>query len=105
MREVAKRAGVSAGALYQWFAGKDEIYAELYTTRLNEGTAAMNSLPAEMSLEDMLRSMFAWVQRTWNDLGRWQIDFSEISREREGSETLDALAAGGVDGLQQYGVR
>ncbi|MEM9201978.1 MAG: TetR/AcrR family transcriptional regulator [Actinomycetota bacterium] len=92
MREVARRAGVSAGALYQWFAGKDEIYAELYTTRLNEGTAALETLPADLSLEDLMASMFRWVRRTWTDLGRWQVEFSEISRTRDTSDALVALA-------------
>ena len=91
MREVARRAGVSAGALYQWFAGKDEIYAELYTTRLNQGVAAMEILPSDITLEELLTSMFRWVRRTWADLGRWQLEFAEISRTRDGSDALTAL--------------
>ncbi len=91
MREVARRAGVSAGALYQWFAGKDEIYAELYTTRLNQGVAAMETLPSDITLEELLASMFRWVRRTWTDLGRWQLEFAEISRTRDGSDALTAL--------------
>ena len=91
MREVARRAGVSAGALYQWFAGKDEIYAELYTTRLNEGTAALETLPVDTSLEALLTSAFRWVRTTWTDLGRWQLEFAEISRTRETSDALTTL--------------
>ncbi|MEM9464386.1 MAG: TetR/AcrR family transcriptional regulator [Actinomycetota bacterium] len=91
MREVARRAGVSAGALYQWFAGKDEIYAELYTTRLNQGVAAFETLPGNITLEQLLVSMFRWVRQTWTDLGRWQLEFAEISRTREASDALAAL--------------
>jgi AcrR family transcriptional regulator len=91
MREVARRAGVSAGALYQWFAGKDEIYAELYTTRLNQGIASLETLPKELTLEELLTSMFYWVRRTWADLGRWQIEFAEVSRTRDPSEATTTL--------------
>ena len=92
MREVARRAGVSAGALYQWFAGKDEIYAELYTTRLNQGVAALETIPNDIGLDDLLKSMFDWVRHTWTDLGRWQLEFAEISRTREVSDTVTALS-------------
>ena len=91
MREVARRAGVSAGALYQWFAGKDEIYAELYTTRLNQGAAAFDTLPSNITLEELLVSMFRWVRQTWTDLGRWQLEFAEISRTRDESDAVTAL--------------
>ncbi len=92
MREIASRAGVSAGALYQWFAGKDEIYAELYRTRLDDGAAAMERIDPDMGAEALLMSMFVWVRRTWTDLGRWQLEFAEISRAREGSDALTKLA-------------
>ena len=92
MREVARRAGVSAGALYQWFAGKDEIYAELYTTRLNQGAAALETLPSDVTLEQLLTSMLHWVRQTWTDLGRWQLEFAEISRTRETSDAVTALS-------------
>ena len=92
MREVARRAGVSAGALYQWFAGKDEIYAELYTTRLNQGAASFETLPADRTLEQLMTSMFRWVRSTWTDLGRWQLEFAEISRTRETSDAVTALS-------------
>ena len=91
MREVARRAGVSAGALYQWFAGKDEIYAELYTTRLNEGSAALETLPNDVSFEELMSKAFHWVRQTWSDLGRWQLEFAEISRTRDDSDALEAL--------------
>lgn len=92
MREVARRAGVSAGALYQWFAGKDEIYAELYTTRLTQGAASLAALPDDITLEALLGSVLRWIRRTWRDIGRWQLEFTEISRTRRDSDALKALA-------------
>lgn len=91
MREVARRAGVSAGALYQWFEGKDEIYAELFTARLNDGVDSFNSLPAGLDFEDLLVSMMRWVDNTWKTLGRWQLDYAEIARTRDDGPVRRAL--------------
>ncbi len=93
MRAVASRAGVSAGALYQWFAGKDEIYAELYVVRLQAGIDELESAAPDVTLEELLLGMFRWVGGTWRELGRWQLEFAEISRGREDSESLRTLAA------------
>lgn len=92
MREVAARAGVSAGATYQWFSGKDEIYAELYSDRLAAGVEALEATPPDIGLEDLLIGTFAWVASTWRVLGRWQLEFAEISRDREPSDAVAKLA-------------
>ena len=68
MREVAARTGVSAGALYQWFDGKEEIYAELFTARLNRGIAQFDAMPDDLPFDDVLASMLRWVQTTWTTL-------------------------------------
>ena len=92
MREVAARTGVSAGALYQWFDGKDEIYAELFTARLNRGIAQFDAMPDDLPFDDVLASMLRWVQTTWITLGRWQLDYSEIARGREPGPARSALS-------------
>ena len=91
MREVAARAGVSAGATYQWFSGKDEIYAELLTARFVAGTEGLRATPADMTLEELLFGTFRWVGKTWNDLGRWQLEFAEISRTRDDVAYVETL--------------
>lgn len=108
MREVAARAGVSAGATYQWFSGKAEIYAELYDARLRAGIAAIDALPSDMALGDLLLETFRWVARTWTDLGRWQLEFAEISRHGEQlaavtslAESHAALLARGLDRIRE----
>ena len=55
---------VSAGALYQWFDGKDEIYAELFTARINRGIAQFDAMPDDLPFDDVLASMLRWVQTT-----------------------------------------
>ena len=71
MREVAARTGVSAGALYQWFDGKDEIYAELFTDRINRGIMQFEAMPVDLPFDDILGSMLRRVRTTWTTLGRW----------------------------------
>ena len=92
MREVAARTGVSAGALYQWFEGKDEIYAELFTARLNRGIAQFEAMPDDLAFDDILASMLRWVRTTWTTLGRWQLDYLEIARGREPGPARSALS-------------
>ena len=92
MREVAARTGVSAGALYQWFEGKDEICAELFTARLNRGIAQFEAMPDDLAFDDILASMLRWVRTTWTTLGRWQLDYSEIARGREPGPARSALS-------------
>lgn len=105
MREVARRAGVSAGALYQWFEGKDEIYAELFTTRLNDGIDSFNDLPADLDVEGLLVSMMRWVNNTWKNLGRWQLDYAEIARTRDHGPVRRALAEAHAELLRVGEVR
>ncbi|MEC7404699.1 MAG: TetR/AcrR family transcriptional regulator [Actinomycetota bacterium] len=92
MREVAARTGVSAGALYQWFEGKDEIYAKLFTARLNRGIAQFEAMPDDLAFDDILASMLRWVRTTWTTLGRWQLDYLEIARGREPGPARSALS-------------
>ena len=92
MREVAARTGVGAGALYQWFEGKDEICAELFTARLNRGIAQFEAMPDDLAFDDILASMLRWVRTTWTTLGRWQLDYSEIARGREPGPARSALS-------------
>ena len=92
MREVAARTGVSARALYQWFEGKDEICAELFTARLNRGIAQFEAMPDDLAFDDILASMLRWVRTTWTTLGRWQLDYSEIARGREPGPARSALS-------------
>ena len=79
MREVAARAGVSAGATYQWFKGKDEILCQLYVDRLEIGLARIEALPPGMGLEELIHQIFVWHRPLWRDLGAWAIDFVDAT--------------------------
>jgi len=95
MREVAARAGVSAGATYQWFQGKDEIFAEIYTERLELGLVTIETRPFGMPFEDLVHQIFVWHQPLYRDLGCWATDFINApTTDREAphvAHLLDAL--------------
>jgi len=77
MREIASRAGVSAGATYKWFTGKDEIFAELYTERLEDGRHQLQDRRGTLELAPLLHLIFKWVRPAWRDLGRWSLEYKD----------------------------
>ena len=86
MREVARRAGVSVGATYQWFSGKDEIFAELYIARLETGITELDEIDPTIELGPLLEAMFQWHRPLWRELGRWGLDYVDAIAENPGSE-------------------
>ena len=54
---IAERAGVGIGSLYEYFPGKDAIFAELKRRRAKEHFALLTSEPREKGLPEMLRHL------------------------------------------------
>ena len=69
MREVADRAGVSAGAVYQWFAGKAEILAVLHNDRFAQELERMTKLPADIGFEATVGEVIKGMATIWSDTG------------------------------------
>ena len=69
MREVADRAGVSAGAVYQWFSGKAEILAVLHNQRFDEELERMTALPDSLDFTSMVREVLTGMATIWSDTG------------------------------------
>ena len=76
IRDVAARSGVSAGAVYQWFSGKDEIFAVLYASRLNGIVEVIYHQPDEIGLNELTANLFSHVSALWAGLGRYELDFT-----------------------------
>jgi AcrR family transcriptional regulator len=97
MRDVATRAGISAGAIYLYFAGKHEIFAALYTERLAAEREALAAL-ADADLDVVARHLVESFAEIYSRVGRHQLAWAA-----EGipptptvvalSETFRALAA------------
>ncbi len=79
MREVARGAGVSPGAIYQWFDGKDEIFAELFRAELWAGVDRLSEVPDDISLHQFMRATLDWVIELWRKLGRYLLDFTDMA--------------------------
>lgn len=75
IREVATRAGVSAGAVYQWFSGKGEIWARLQTARFERDTADVFTWAADLSPEELVRRSISVIADNHTQIGRHRFDF------------------------------
>ena len=93
IRAIASRVGVSTGAVYQWFSGKDEIFGALYDRELRAGLELVESIPDDLGLDETVRSMMDWVVGLHERYGRYELEFLEAGRDRDGSETAPAMDA------------
>lgn len=91
IRAIAARAGVSTGAVYQWFSGKDEIFGELYNREIHHGLELIDRVPADVGLETTVRMMMDWVVNLYEHLGRYEMEFGEESSGRAGREIGPAM--------------
>ena len=92
IRAVASRAGVSTGAVYQWFSGKDEIFGELMDREIRAGLEIIDTLPSE-SVAGTARMMLDWVVDLYDRLARYELEFVEASSGRGGREIAPAMSA------------
>ncbi|MEZ5243484.1 MAG: TetR/AcrR family transcriptional regulator [Acidimicrobiales bacterium] len=75
IREIAARAGVSGGAVYQWFSGKGEIWAQLQTARFTADTATVESWPADLGPSETVHRLVMLIAKNHVDLGRHRFEF------------------------------
>lgn len=92
IRSVASRAGVSTGAVYQWFSGKDEIFGELMDQELRLGLEMIDTVPTD-SLAATVRAMLHWVVDLYDRLARYELEFVEASSGRSGREVVPVMGA------------
>jgi AcrR family transcriptional regulator len=71
MRALAKRAGVSSGALYLYFHTKEEIFLTLYAERIDRMRSdALRAADEAESLEDLIRTFAGGYLEFYRELGR-----------------------------------
>lgn len=93
IRAIAGRAGVSTGAVYQWFSGKDEIFGEIYLDEIRRGLDLIERVPADQSLPETVRMMLDWTVALFERLGRYELEFVEASRDRAGRRIAPTMPA------------
>ncbi len=75
IREIAGRAGVSGGAVYQWFSGKGEIWARLQTARFRADTQAIAEWPDDLPDVEVVHRLIDVVAKNHADIGRHRLEF------------------------------
>lgn len=75
IRDVAARAGISAGAIYQWFSGKGEIWANLQCARFLEDVDVARGWSNDLSPTDTVDSVVGLISRNHAELGRYRFEF------------------------------
>jgi len=64
MREIAKRAGYTAGAIYSYFASKEEIYGALLAESLERLNDFVNLAAEDTALDQKDQSAFAELRKS-----------------------------------------
>ena len=64
MREIAKRAGYTAGAIYSYFASKEEIYGALLAESLERLNDFVNLAAKDTALDQKDQSAFAELRKS-----------------------------------------
>lgn len=93
IREVAARAGVSPGAVYQWFSGKGEIWARLQTARFERDTAAVEGWSNDLPPEEVVERTLGLIAENHSDIGRHRFDFVRTLRGEIPAYALELDAA------------
>jgi AcrR family transcriptional regulator len=73
MRDVAAGAGVSPGALYQYFTTKWEIFVELYEGRLADELGRFEALDPDIGFDALMAVVVADFAGIYAQLGRHQL--------------------------------
>ncbi|UUX49526.1 TetR/AcrR family transcriptional regulator [Nisaea acidiphila] len=104
--EIARRAGISVGSLYQYFPKKEAIYYELFRRWLARTLEVLDSVDADFNgsedLRDCVDAIFERLsgEGDLNAPGHWQ-----LRRAMGGSKELAALEAQHLDQILQRLIR
>lgn len=104
MRAIAVGAGVSSGTVYQYFDGKEAVFAALMARRLDDLRATLAGVDRGLGIAGVLREVEPQVTELWRRFGRSaaQWEAKVLAGGRRGKEatgsvkvyrkTIDALA-------------
>jgi AcrR family transcriptional regulator len=88
MRAIAVGAGVSSGTVYQYFSGKEDVFAALMERRLDELRRTLASVDRNLGIAGVLREIEPQVTELWRRFGRSaaQWEAKVLSGGRRGKE-------------------
>lgn len=93
IRDIANRAGVSGGAVYQWFSGKGEIWAHLQTARFVADAETITSWPEDLAPIEVVHRLVSILAKNHADLGRHRFEFARGLDGRTPDYALDLADA------------
>ncbi len=82
MDEVARKAGVSKGAVYLYFQSKDELYLEIATQAISDLVSSLKSIDVPSSGNGLLflrRLVVRYVEHALSDMGRFTAGISWLT--------------------------
>lgn len=92
VRGIAAGAGVSAGTVYQYFGGKEEVFVALTAQRLERIEDVLSGVDRTVGIAAVLREILPLVTELWRRLGRSASQW-EAKVLAEGRRSKDALAS------------
>ena len=70
VRAIAVGAGVSSGTLYQYFSGKEDVFAALMERRLDDLQRTLAAVDRTLGIAGVLREIEPQVTELWRRFGR-----------------------------------
>jgi AcrR family transcriptional regulator len=70
MRAIAAGAGVSAGTVYQYFGGKEDVFVALMGRRLDELRGTLEEMDRGIGVAELLRRILPQLTELWRRFGR-----------------------------------
>ncbi|MFD4675719.1 TetR/AcrR family transcriptional regulator [Lentzea sp. NPDC058450] len=92
MRAIAVGAGVSSGTVYQYFSGKEDVFAALMERRLEELQATLASVDRSLGVAGVLKEIEPQITDLWRRFGRSaaQWEAKVLSGGRRGKEVTNS---------------
>ncbi|SER47532.1 TetR/AcrR family transcriptional regulator [Lentzea albida] len=92
MRAIAVGAGVSSGTVYQYFSGKEDVFAALMERRLDELRRTLASVDRSLGIAGVLKEVEPQVTKFWRRFGRSaaQWEAKVLSGGRRGKEAANS---------------
>ncbi|WP_394621376.1 TetR/AcrR family transcriptional regulator [Lentzea sp. JNUCC 0626] len=92
MRAIAVGAGVSSGTVYQYFSGKEDVFAALMERRLEELQRTLESVNRDLGIAGVLKEIEPQITDLWRRFGRSaaQWEAKVLSGGRRGKEVTNS---------------
>ncbi|WP_169736796.1 TetR/AcrR family transcriptional regulator [Pseudonocardia spinosispora] len=103
MRAIAAGAGVSSGTVYQYFTGKEDVFAALMARRLDSIRETLENVDRRRGVAGVLSTVLPQITEMWERLGRsapqWEAKVLAEGRRSKGLMSSAAVYRKTIDAL------